>query len=182
MRDNMPTLKDKYRKEVVPALQKKLGLKNPFQIPRLQKVVVNMGMGIADKDALQRHVQELAAITGQQPVLRKARVSISNFKLREGMTVGAKVTLRGARMYEFLERLIVAALPRIRDFRGISPTGFDGRGNYTMGLQEQTIFPEIDPNVSTETQGMDVTIVTSAETDDHARELLKMLGMPFAAN
>lgn len=178
----MPTLKDKYEKEVAPELMKRLGLKNRLQIPRIEKVVVNMGMGIVEKDAMKRHVEELAAITGQRPVVTVARNSISNFKLREGMQIGAKVTLRGGRMYEFLDRLISASLPRIRDFRGVSAGGFDGRGNYTLGLREQTIFPEIDPNVASDAQGMDVTVVTSARTDDHARELLKMLGMPFASN
>ena len=178
----MPALRDKYRDEVMPELQKQLGGRNAMGTPRLSKIVVNMGLGIAERDAIKVHTDELAAVTGQRPVLTKARKSISNFKLREGMTVGAKVTLRGDRMYEFLERLINAALPRIRDFRGLSDRAFDGRGNYTMGVKEQSIFPEIDPNDIGETQGMDITIASTAESDDEARLLLKLLGMPFAAN
>lgn len=177
----MARLKDSYNNEVRTKLAEKLGLKNRMQIPRVVKVVVNMGLGIADKDAIKRHTDELAAITGQRPVVIKARKSISNFKLREGMVIGTKVTLRGTLMYEFLDRLINAALPRIRDFRGVSGRGFDGRGNYTLGLKDQSIFPEIDPNTVVGTQGMDITIVTSTEDDRAARELLTMLGMPFAA-
>lgn len=177
----MSRLKDKYIGEIRAGLAEKLGIKNAMQIPRVSKVVVNMGLGIADKDALKKHTDELAAITGQRPVVIKARKSISNFKLREGMNIGTKVTLRGERMFEFLDRLINSALPRIRDFRGVSRRGFDGRGNYTMGIKEQSIFPEIDPNAVTNIQGMDITIVTSTEDDRAARELLTMLGMPFAA-
>jgi large subunit ribosomal protein L5 len=179
-RMGVPRLKEKYTKEVVPKLMKELGITNPMRVPRLVKVVVNMGIGIAEKDAMKIHVEELAKITGQKPVVTKARKSISNFKLREGMSIGAKVTLRGARMYEFMDRLISAALPRIRDFRGLPANSFDGRGNYTMGVKEQTIFPEIDPNNVTAVQGMDITVVTTAEEDREARELLRMLGMPFA--
>ena len=176
----MPTLKEKYKDEVVPALKEALGLTNPMRVPRLMKVVVNMGIGIEDKDAFKTHVDELGAITGQRPLVTKARRSISNFKLREGMTIGAKVTLRGVRMFEFLDRLINASLPRIRDFRGVSAEAFDAHGNYTLGIKEQTIFPEIDPNSCGTTQGMNITIVTSAESKPEAYELLKLLGMPFA--
>ena len=176
----MPTLKERYAEEVVPALREELGLTNPLRTPRVLKVIVNMGLGIADKDAIKASADDLTTITGQKPILTKARKSISNFKLREGMTVGAKVTLRRDRMYEFLDRLINAALPRIRDFRGVSARGFDGHGNYTLGIREQSIFPEIDPNDVRDAQGMDVTIVTSTSADDEARELLTRLGMPFA--
>jgi large subunit ribosomal protein L5 len=158
----------------------KLGLDNRMRVPRLTKIVVNMGFGIVEKDLQKKLVEELAAITGQQPAICKARKSISNFKLREGMVIGAKVTLRGLRMYEFLERLIGAALPRIRDFRGVPVRGFDGRGNYTLGLKEQSIFPEIDATGVPAEQGMDITLCTTARDDRHARELLAMLGMPFA--
>jgi large subunit ribosomal protein L5 len=177
----MAGLKEKYRGEVVPALIKALGLQNPMQVPRLEKVVINMGFNSSvDKDAVKAAAADLARIAGQVAVLTKARKSISNFKLREGMTVGAKVTLRGSRMYDFLERLIHAALPRIRDFRGLPPAAFDGRGSYTLGLSEQTIFPEINPDEVKRTQGMHITIVTSAKTDDEARQLLALLGLPFA--
>ncbi len=176
----MSVLREKYEKEVVPAMMSKLGIKNKMRVPHLIKVVVNMGVGIAEKDAFKLHTEELAKITGQKPQVTRSRKSISNFKLREGMDIGAKVTLRGARMFEFLHRLIHAALPRIRDFRGVSSTAFDGRGSYTMGIKEQTIFPEIDPNNVTAVQGMDITIVTSATSDKEALELLKLLGMPFA--
>jgi len=176
----VPRLKEKYVKEVVPKLMKELGITNPMRVPRLVKVVINMGIGIAEKDALKIHVEELTKISGQKPVITKARKSISNFKLREGMSIGAKVTLRGNRMYEFMDRMISAALPRIRDFRGLPVGSFDGHGNYTMGIKEQTIFPEIDPNHVSAVQGMDITIVTGTEDDREARELLKMLGMPFA--
>lgn len=177
----MMGIKDKYRKEIVPALMKSLGCKNVMEVPRLLKVTLNMGFNASmEKDAIKAVTEDLAAITGQRPVVTKARKSISNFKLRKGMPVGAKVTLRGARMYEFLERLIHATLPRIRDFRGLSAKGFDGRGSYTFGLNEQTIFPEIDPDKCKKVQGMNVTLVTSADSDGHARELLAMLGIPFA--
>jgi len=177
----MATMKEKYRNEVVPALKEKLGLPNRMMVPRLSKVVVNMGMGCADKDKIKTVTQDLAAISGQKPVVTKARKSISNFKLREGMSIGAKVTLRQDRMYDFMDRLVNVALPRIRDFRGVPKRGFDGRGSYTLGLKEQTIFPEIDPNHSGAVQGMNITIVTTAKTDGEARELLSMLGMPFAS-
>jgi len=178
----MTALRDKYLNEAVPVLKERLGLKNPLRLPRVAKVVVNMGIGAADKDTLASVTGDLAAITGQRPVVTKARKSISNFKLREGMNVGAKVTLRGDRMYEFLDRLINVALPRIRDFRGLSVKAFDGRGNYTLGMRDQTIFPEIDANNVTATQGMDITVVTTAETDSEALELLRSLGMPFSTN
>jgi len=177
----MATMKEKYKKEIVPALQKKLGLVNLMMVPRLSKIVVNMGMGCADKDKVKTVTQDLAVISGQKPIVTKASKSISNFKLREGMSIGAKVTLRADRMYDFLDRLVNVALPRIRDFRGVPKRGFDGRGSYTLGLKEQTIFPEIDPNHSGAVQGMDITIVTTAKTDGEARELLSMLGMPFAS-
>lgn len=177
----MTGLKAKYKNEVVPALMKSLPAKNIMSVPRLLKVTVNMGFNAAvEKDMVKAIAEDLGRISGQRAVVTKARKSISNFKLRKGMPVGAKVTLRGDRMYEFLERLIHAALPRIRDFRGLSVKGFDGRGSYTFGLQEQTIFPEIDPDSVKKVQGMNVTIVTSAETDEKARELLTMIGIPFA--
>ena len=176
----MSTLKEKYKTEAFPALKEKLGISNPMQLPRLSKVVVNMGLGCADKDALKSHGEALALITGQRPMMTRARKSISNFKLREGMTIGAKVTLRGTRMFEFLDRLINAALPRIRDFRGVSENAFDGKGNYTLGLKDQMIFPEVDPDKIGAAQGMNVTIVTTADNNEAAYELLTLLGMPFA--
>lgn len=176
----MANLKEKYTKEILPALMKEMGVGNKLMVPRLSKIVVNMGMGIKDKDVLKKHVEELGAITGQKPAVTRSRKSISNFKLREGMQIGAKVTLRGQMMFDFLERLINAALPRIRDFRGISSKGFDGRGNFTLGIKEQIIFPEIDPNSVSDTQGMDITMVTTANSDADALLLLKRLGMPFA--
>ncbi len=178
----IPTMKEKYNQEVVPALKKAHGYANPMQVPRITKVVVNMSVNTkVDKDALKSISDDLAKISGQRPVITKAKKSISNFALREGMPIGAKVTLRGARMYEFLDRLMNVALPRIRDFRGVSAKAFDGRGSYTLGLKEQTIFPEINPDNVKRTQGMDISIVTTAETDAEARDLLKHLGMPFAA-
>lgn len=176
----MATLKERYVTSIVPELKEKLGIKNSMRVPRLKKVVVNMGLGIAEQDALKTHAQELAQVTGQKPQMTKARKSISNFKLREGVTIGAKVTLRGTRMYDFLDRLIGATLPRIRDFRGLPANAFDGRGNYSLGVKDQTIFPEIDPDHAGETQGMNVTIVTTARTNEEAFELLKLMGMPFA--
>lgn len=176
----MGTLKERYVTEVVPKLKTELGIKNPMRVPRLQKVIVNMGIGIADKDEFQTHVTELGRITGQKPLVTKARKSISNFKLREGMSIGAKVTLRGPRMYEFLERFISAALPRIRDFRGLPPNAFDAQGNYTVGVKEQTIFPEIDPNHVGAVQGMNITIVMHSRSRNESRLLLKGLGIPFA--
>lgn len=177
----MSTLQEKYRKEIVPQLKKGGKYENVMQIPRLTKLVVNMGINTSvDKDTFKLHVEELGLITGQRPQVRKSTKSIANFKLREGQPVGARVTLRGARMYEFLERLIHAALPRIRDFRGIPVRGFDGHGCYTLGMKEQTIFPEIDPDRVKRVQGMDITLVTTAKTNEETRELLKALGMPFA--
>jgi len=174
-------LKAKYKTDVVPALMTALGCKNVMDVPRLLKVTLNMGFNsTTDKDQIKAITDDLGRITGQKPVVTKARKSISNFKLRQGMPVGVKVTLRGDRMFQFLERLIHAALPRIRDFRGLPPKGFDGRGSYTFGLQEQTIFPEIDPDSVKKVQGMNVTIVTSAPTDDRARELLTRIGLPLA--
>src|SRR5207302_7459598 len=171
----------KYKKEIVPALQKKLGRDNVLSLPKLQKVVVNMGVGKAlqDKNRMEHAVDELAKITGQRPQVTKARVAVSGFRLREGNEIGCRVTLRKQRMYEFLDRLISVALPRIRDFRGINPNSFDGHGNYTFGLSEQLVFPEIDPDKVTFTQGMDITFVTSTKSDDEARELLRSFGMPF---
>jgi large subunit ribosomal protein L5 len=178
----IPRLKQKYTSEVVPKLKSTLGMTNLLRMPRLVKIVVNMGIAASKQDAVSKVTADLAKITGQKPVLNKARKSISNFKVREGMIVGAKVTLRGDRMFEFLDRLLSVALPRIRDFRGVSPTAFDGRGSYTLGVKEQTVFPEIDPNSVTVTQGMDITIVTTARNDNEAREMLKLLGMPFSGN
>ena len=179
----MAQLQEKYRKELAPALMKSRGYANIMQIPRLTKVVVNMGINSqVDKDTFKVLVDDLGRISGQRPQITKSNKSIANFKLREGQPVGARVTLRGARMYEFLERLINVALPRIRDFRGIPTRGFDGRGCYTLGLKEQTIFPEIDPDQVKKVHGMDITLVTTAKTNEEARELLKLLGMPFATN
>lgn len=175
-------LQEKYKQEVLPGLVKELGLSNPMQAPVITKIVLNVGLGIVDKNVFESRVKDLAAISGQRPVVTKARKSISNFKVREGMNLGAKVTLRGRRMYEFLDRLLNAALPRIRDFRGLSTRSFDGRGNYTIGLKEMDIFPEIDPNHSSGSQGMDIVIVTNADSDDAARVLLRLFGMPFSKN
>lgn len=177
----MANLKQKYQEQVVPALKQKYGITNPMVVPKLEKIVVNMAFGIVDKDTQKSVIEDLAKITGQKPALCAARKSISNFKLREGMVIGAKVTLRGNRMYDFLDRFINIALPRIRDFRGVPNKGFDHRGNYTLGLKEQTIFPEIDlSRHGAPEQGMDITIVTTADTDEKAKELLSQLGMPFA--
>jgi large subunit ribosomal protein L5 len=177
-----PRLRVRYHDEVVPALQEQLGLTNVMRVPRLEKVVVNMGVGEAVKDGrlLDAALEDLATITGQKAVVTKARSSIAGFKLREGMAIGAKVTLRGAYMWEFVDRLVSLALPRIRDFRGLSPTAFDGHGNYTLGVTEQLIFPEIDYDKVVKVTGMDVTIVTTATTDDEGRALLAALGFPFA--
>lgn len=178
----MARLKTSYYEKVVPALMEKHGYQNRMQVPRLDKIVLNTCIGTkGDRDDLKNAAADLATITGQKAVLTKARKSISNFRLREGMDIGAMVTLRGTRMYEFLERLVQVALPRIRDFRGISPKSFDGRGNYTLGLEEQTIFPEINPDRVKRYQGMDICFVTTARTNDEGRELLRMLGMPFAS-
>ncbi len=180
--DYTPRLKQRFRDELVPALQSELGLDNVMQVPRLDKIVVNMGIGDAVKDArmLDAAVEDLTIITGQKPVVTKARKSIAGFKLREGMPIGAKVTLRGDRMWEFYDRLVSLALPRIRDFRGMGPRSFDGHGNYTMGVTEQLIFPEIDYDKVAQVTGMDITIVTTATTDDEARSLLVALGFPLA--
>jgi len=176
-------LRERFEKEVAPALMKEFELKNPTAVPRLNKVVVNMGVGEATQNAkvLDPAANELAQITGQKPLITKAKKSIAAFKVREGMPIGAMVTLRGDRMYEFLDRLINIALPRVRDFRGVSTKSFDGRGNYTLGLRDQLIFPEIDYAKVDKLKGMNVTIVTSAKNDDQARALLKHLGMPFRA-
>ena len=180
--DYTPRLKARFRDELVPALQSELGLENVMQVPRLDKIVVNMGIGDAVKDGrmLDAALEDLTIITGQKPVVTKARQSIAGFKLREGMPIGAKVTLRGNRMWEFYDRLVSLALPRIRDFRGMSPRSFDGHGNYTMGVTEQLIFPEIDYDKVAQVRGMDITIVTTATSDDEARSLLIALGFPLA--
>jgi len=180
--DYTPRLRKRYREELVPALRDQLGLTNVMQVPSVEKVVINMGVGEAVKDGrlLDAALEDLATITGQKAVVTKARKSIAGFKLREGMAIGAKVTLRGAYMWEFVDRLVSLALPRIRDFRGLSPTAFDGHGNYTLGVTEQLIFPEIDYDKVLKVTGMDITIVTTAETDDEGRALLAALGFPFA--
>jgi large subunit ribosomal protein L5 len=179
----MSRLKDRYQSEVVPALQKEFGYTNVMAIPKLQKIVVNMGLGEATSNAKLADVgaDELGRITGQKSVVRRATKSIAQFKLREGMPVGAMVTLRGERMYEFLDRLVSVALPRVRDFRGVSPKGFDGRGNYTLGLKDQLIFPEIDYMKVDKTRGMNISVVTTAKTDEEARKLLQLIGFPFRA-
>lgn len=177
----MSILKEKYQKEVVKALKATGRFPSTMDIPRLSKVSVNMAVNaLVDRDTLKLVAEDLAKITGQRPAITKASKSISNFKLREGMAIGARVTLRGARMYDFLERLIHATLPRIRDFRGVSSKSFDGRGNYTLGLKEQTLFPEIESDKVKRVQGMDITIVTTAKNNADAKELLKLLGVPFA--
>ncbi|REJ77771.1 MAG: 50S ribosomal protein L5 [Acidobacteria bacterium] len=180
----MARLRDKYKDEVAPALAKEFSIENPMAIPKLEKIVINMGVGeaIANSKLLDSAVEELRQITGQQPVITKAKKSIANFKLREGMRIGAMVTLRGDRMYEFLDRLIAVALPRVRDFRGISAKSFDGRGNYTLGVKEQLIFPEIDFNKVDKTRGLNISIVSTAQNDEQGRALLKSMGMPFRQN
>jgi large subunit ribosomal protein L5 len=177
----MARLMDRYQKEIIKRLGDKLGRTNPLSLPRLQKIVVNMGVGKAlqEKTRMEQSAEQLTQITGQRAQVTKARVAVSGFRLREGNEIGCRVTLRGRRMYEFLDRLISVALPRIRDFRGVNPKSFDGRGNYSMGLAEQMVFPEIDPDKVTFTQGMDITFVTSTTNDDEARELLRSFGMPF---
>ena len=174
-------LKERYQKEVAPAIAKEFGIKNPMAVPRLEKIVVNMGMGeaIANAKILDTAADEVRAIVGQKPVITKAKKSIASFKLRQGMPIGVMVTLRGDRMYEFLDRLVSIALPRVRDFRGVSPKAFDGRGNYTIGVREQLIFPEIDFNKVEKMRGMNISIVTTARNDEQARALLRSLGMPF---
>ena len=177
----MPRLLKRYREAVVPAMIREFGYKNPMAVPRLEKIVINMGLGeaIQNPKALDRATEELAVITGQRPVITRARKSIAAFKLRKGMPIGAMVTLRGARMYEFLDRLINIALPRVRDFRGLSPKSFDGRGNYTIGLRDQLVFPEVDFNKVDKARGMNICITTTARTDEEARALLSLLGVPF---
>ncbi|HBO54974.1 50S ribosomal protein L5 [Janibacter terrae] len=179
-----PRLKGKYADQVVPALQEQFGYGNAMQVPRVVKVVVNMGVGDAAKDSklIEGAIRDLTAITGQKPQVTKARKSIAQFKLREGMPIGAHVTLRGARMWEFLDRLTAIALPRIRDFRGLNPKQFDGNGNYTFGLTEQSMFHEIDQDKIDRVRGMDITVVTTATNDDEGRALLKQLGFPFKEN
>jgi large subunit ribosomal protein L5 len=177
----MNILKERYQKEISPALMKSLGLTNVMQVPRITKVVVNIGLGEAmdNPKALDAAVIDLTTITGQKPVVTKARKSIANFKLREGRAIGTAVTLRGERMWSFLDRLLNIVLPRVRDFRGVSPNSFDGRGNYTLGLREQIIFPEIEYDKVDKVRGLEITIVTSATTDEQAVAMLQMLGMPF---
>jgi large subunit ribosomal protein L5 len=177
----VPRLLEKYEKELLPALAEKFGRTNRLALPRLKKIIINMGVGeaIAEKKFLEDAVAALAQIAGQKPLVTKSRYSIANFKLREGMPIGCKVTLRGVRMYEFLDRLVALALPRVRDFRGLSPNGFDGRGNYSLGLSEQLVFPELNPDKFTRPQGMNITIVISGHNDDESRDLLRGLGMPF---
>ena len=179
----MARLKERYQKEVAPAIAKEFGIENPMAVPRLDKIVLNMGMGeaVANAKVLDTAVEELKAIAGQKPVITRAKKSIASFKLRQGMPIGVMVTLRGEQMYEFFDRLVSIALPRVRDFRGVSPKAFDGRGNYTIGIREQLIFPEIDFNKVDKLRGMNISIVTSARNDEQARALLKSLGMPFRA-
>jgi large subunit ribosomal protein L5 len=178
-----PRLQERYFKEILPALEQKLGRKNRLSLPRLEKIVVNMGVGtaITEKKHMEDAVAALSQITGQKPLVCKARKSVANFRLREGMEIGCKVTLRGRRMYEFLDRLISLALPRVRDFRGLDPHGFDRRGNYNLGLSEQLVFPELNPDKFTRPQGMSITLVCSTDSDDESRELLRSFGMPFKA-
>ena len=180
----MSRLREKYVGEVVPALKKEFGYRNVMAIPKIEKVVVNMGLGEATQNAkvIDVAVDELARITGQKAVIRRAKKSIAQFKVRQGMPVGATVTLRGQRMYEFLDRLMSIALPRVRDFKGISPKGFDGRGNYTLGLRDQLLFPEIDYMKVDKARGMNVSVVTTAKTDEECRKLLQFMGLPFRAN
>ena len=177
----MNQMQEQYQKEVAPALFKEFNFKNVMQVPRIEKIVVNIGLGeaMAEPKTLEAAISDLTQIVGQKPVMTKSRKSIANFKLREGVVIGTKVTLRGERMWAFLDRLLNVALPRVRDFRGVSTNAFDGRGNYTLGLRDQLIFPEIDYDKIDKLRGMEVTIVTSAKTDDQARALLDLLGMPF---
>ena len=174
-------IKEKYLNEAVPALQQKFGYANPMQIPRLTKIVINMGLGDCKDNpkAMETAVKELATISGQKPLITKARKSIANFKVREGMNVGAKVTLRGARMEEFMDKLVNIALPRVRDFRGVSAKAFDGRGNYALGIREQLLFPEIEYDKVEKIRGMEMIFVTTAQTDEECKELLRLLGMPY---
>jgi large subunit ribosomal protein L5 len=181
MANDVPRLKTRFREELVPQLQQELGYANPMEVPRFEKVVLNVGVGEAARDAkaLDGAVEDLTTITGQRPVITKARKSIASFKLREGMSIGAKVTLRGDRMWEFLDRLLATALPRIRDFRGLDPGAFDGRGNYTIGITEQLVFPEIDYDKVQAVRGMDITVVTTARNDEEGLALLRALGFPL---
>jgi large subunit ribosomal protein L5 len=174
-------LRERYTKEIAPAIAKEFDIKNPMAVPKLEKIVINMGLGeaIANSKIIDTAVDELGSIAGQKPVVTKAKKAIAAFKLRQGMAIGSMVTLRGDRMYEFLDRLVSVALPRVRDFRGVSPKAFDGRGNYTLGIREQLIFPEIDFNRVDKTRGMNISIVTTARDDEQARALLRALGMPF---
>ncbi|KUK42491.1 50S ribosomal protein L5 [Thermovirga lienii] len=178
----VPRLAEKYKKEITPRLQEKFGYKNVMEVPRIEKVVINVGVGEAKQDykLMEAAVSELRTITGQQPLIKRAKKSVAGFKVREGMPVGCSVTLRGAKMWEFLDRMISLALPRIKDFRGVSPKAFDGRGNYNLGLKEQLIFPEIDYDKVSRVRGMNITIVTTAKTDEEALSLLKEIGMPFS--
>ena len=180
----MSRLKDRYVKEVVPALRKQFGYKNPMAVPKVEKVVINMGLGEATQNVklVDAGADELARITGQKPVTTRAKKSIAQFKVRKGMPIGSMVTLRGTRMYELLDRLISIALPRVRDFKGVSPKGFDGRGNYTLGLKDQLIFPEIDYLKVDKARGMNISVVTTAKTDEEARTMLRLMGMPFRAS
>ena len=178
----MSRLREKYEKEVVPALMERFGYKNIMQVPKVEKVVINTGVGEAKENpkALEAAVNDLTIIAGQKPVITRAKRSIANFKIRKGMPIGVKVTLRGERMYEFMDKLFNIALPRVRDFKGVSPNSFDGRGNYALGIKEQLIFPEIDYDKIDKIRGMDIIIVTTAKTDEEAKGLLELLGMPFA--
>ena len=178
----MSRLKELYRDEIAPAMTKKFGYKNVMEIPKLDKIVINMGVGEAKENAklLEAAVKDMETITGQKAVLTKAKNSVANFKIREGMAIGCKTTLRGEKMYEFLDRLVNLALPRVRDFRGVNPNAFDGRGNYALGIKEQIIFPEIEYDKIDKVRGMDIIFVTTAKTDEEARELLTLFGMPFS--
>lgn len=179
-----PRVKERYESDVVPGLQQQFNYENVMQVPRIQKVVVNIGMGeaLTDGNSLDRAADDVAAITGQKPLINRAKRSIANFRLREGNAIGVSTTLRGARMWEFLDRLIHAALPRVRDFQGLNPNAFDGRGNYSIGIREQIIFPEIDYDKVDKVRGLQVTIVTSAKTDEEGRRLLELIGVPFRKN
>ena len=178
----MSRLKELYKDEIAPAMQKKFGYKNVMEIPKLDKIVINLGVGEAKENAklLEAAVKDMETITGQKAVLTKAKNSVANFKIREGMAIGCKTTLRGEKMYEFLDRLVNLALPRVRDFRGVNPNAFDGRGNYALGIKEQIIFPEIEYDKVDKVRGMDIIFVTTAKTDEEARELLTLFGMPFS--
>ncbi len=180
----MSALREKYNGEVIPALREKFGYQNVMEVPRLEKVVINVGLGeaVQNPKVIDAVIDDIRTITGQQPVVTKAKKSIAGFKLREDMRIGVKVTLRGARMYDFVDRLINIALPRVRDFRGVSPKSFDGRGNYTMGVKEQLTFPEVDYDQIDKVRGMDISIVTTAKNDEEAREMLKLMGMPFKSH